>query len=57
MFDPILAYVGPETMLPLSSVVAGAVGFAMMFGRQMVRGVSKLFLLPQDLDDPRLDRA
>jgi hypothetical protein len=29
----VLAYLGPETMLPLTSVVAGVAGVLMMFGR------------------------
>ena len=38
----ILAYLGPETMLPMTSVIAGIVGFVMMFGRkawQLARGL------------------
>lgn len=31
-----LAYLGPDTMLPLTSVIAGAVGVVLMFGRQIV---------------------
>lgn len=45
----LFAYVGPETMLPLASILAGAVGVllmfgrnVMMFGRKMVRGVRAL---------------
>ena len=38
-----LAYLGPETMLPMTSVVAGIVGFFMMFGRKAVEMVVKLF--------------
>jgi hypothetical protein len=33
----ILAYLGPETMLPMTSVVAGVAGFLMMFGRNAWR--------------------
>lgn len=33
----ILAYLGPETMLPLTSVIAAAVGGFMMFGRGLAR--------------------
>ena len=32
-----IAYLGPETMLPMTSVVAGVAGFLMMFGRKAVR--------------------
>jgi hypothetical protein len=38
LFNPlILAYFGPETFLPLTSIIAAAVGVAMMFGRNTVR--------------------
>jgi hypothetical protein len=37
----IFAYFGPETVLPLTSMVAAAIGFLMMFGRHLVR-LSKL---------------
>ena len=30
----LLAYLGPETMLPMTSVLAGILGFVMMFGRK-----------------------
>jgi hypothetical protein len=33
----ILAYFGPETVLPLTSIVAAAVGVVMMFGRNSLR--------------------
>jgi hypothetical protein len=33
LFSPVFAYLGPETMLPMTSVVAGVVGIVMMFGR------------------------
>ena len=29
----LLAYAGPETMLPVASVLAGAIGVILMFGR------------------------
>lgn len=32
----VLAYLGPETMLPMTSVIAGALGFFMMFGRKAI---------------------
>ncbi len=45
----LFAYVGPETMLPLASILAGAVGVLLMFGRnvmmlgrKIVRGVRGL---------------
>jgi hypothetical protein len=39
----ILAYLGPETMLPMTSVVAGVAGFVMMFGRKAVDLVVGVF--------------
>ena len=33
----IFAYFGPETVLPLTSIVAAAVGVVMMFGRNTLR--------------------
>ena len=36
-FTTVLAYLGPETMLPMTSVVAGVMGVLMMFGRSSVR--------------------
>ena len=45
----LFSYVGPETMLPLASILAGAVGVLLMFGRnimtmgrRMIRGVRGL---------------
>ena len=45
----LFAYVGPETMLPLASILAGVVGVLLMFGRnvmmlgrKIVRGVRGL---------------
>jgi hypothetical protein len=37
----VFAYLGPETMLPMTSVVAGIAGFAMMFGRNAWSWLSK----------------
>lgn len=39
----IFAYFGPETVLPLTSVLAAVTGVALMFGRQ-VRLVGKIVL-------------
>jgi hypothetical protein len=36
----VLAYLGPETMLPMTSVVAGVVGILLMFGRASMRWTS-----------------
>ena len=46
MFEPLLAYIGPETMLPLTSVLAGVMGVAMMFGRNVLRGIGRIFRRP-----------
>ncbi|WP_169975785.1 hypothetical protein [Tautonia rosea] len=46
MFEPLLAYIGPETVLPLTSVLAGAMGVAMMFGRNVLRGLGRIFRRP-----------
>jgi hypothetical protein len=32
----LFAYIGPETMMPLASVIAAAAGVFMMFGRTIV---------------------
>ena len=32
----LFAYLGPDTVLPMTSMVAAAVGFLLMFGRQVV---------------------
>jgi hypothetical protein len=39
----IFAYFGPETMLPLTSIVATIAGFAMLLGRGSLRYVLYLF--------------
>jgi hypothetical protein len=39
----LFAYVGPETMLPLVSVLTGVVGVFMMFGQSIGRVGSKLW--------------
>ncbi len=32
----LFAYIGPETMMPVASIIAGAVGVVMMFGRSIM---------------------
>jgi hypothetical protein len=39
----LFAYFGPETMLPLTSVIAAAGGFLLMFGRQTTRIAKVVF--------------
>ena len=43
MMASFLAYIGPDTMLPLTSVIAGAVGVVMLFGRNALSGLRRLF--------------
>jgi hypothetical protein len=42
MTGPIFAYFGPETMLPLTSVLATVAGLVMMFGRTSIRIIRRL---------------
>ena len=42
-FTTVLAYLGPETMLPMTSIIAGAAGVLMMFGRNSLRWCSAMF--------------
>ncbi len=35
-FSMLFAYFGPETMMPVASVIAGAVGVVMLFGRNIL---------------------
>jgi hypothetical protein len=44
-FATTLAYLGPETMLPMTSVIAGAVGVMMLFGRNALRWAGGLLRL------------
>jgi hypothetical protein len=41
MNDPLLAYVGPETLLPLGTVLAATVGIVLTFGRATVTLMKK----------------
>lgn len=41
----LFAYVGPETILPLMSFLAGVVGVVMMLGRRAFAPVAKLYRL------------
>lgn len=41
--DPVLAYLGPETMLPVASVLAAAVGFLLICWRYVLRIVTAPF--------------
>lgn len=62
----LFAYIGPETLLPLTSIVAAGAGFVMMFGRQVGRFLKACFHLasrrpkpadPTWRDGVRLDQA
>lgn len=39
----LLAYFGPETVLPLTSLLAGAAGVFLMFGRAILKVVRRVF--------------
>lgn len=39
--DPLLAYVGPETMIPLGTAFAVAAGMALTFGRTVIEFMKK----------------
>ena len=44
MFDMVIfAYLGPETVLPMTSAVAGLVGVVMLFGRSSLRWAKRTF--------------
>lgn len=53
----ILAYVGPETILPLTSALAAIAGVAMIFWRFILTSVIKLYRLvtgakpPEEMED------
>ena len=38
---PVVAYFSPETLLPVTSIVATAVGLVMMFGRTTLRLIAR----------------
>ena len=40
-FVPVFAYFGPETFLPVASIVGGIVGVLMIFARTIVRVASR----------------
>jgi hypothetical protein len=40
----LVAYVGPEVIMPLASVFAGVLGVLLMFGRYLLRLPKKLFV-------------
>jgi hypothetical protein len=37
------AYIGPETMMPVASVIAAATGVVLMFGRSVIQFGRKVF--------------
>ncbi len=51
--DVMRAYLGPETMMPLASVVAGAVGFALIFWQRLTTMVRNTYrrLFSKKVDD------
>jgi hypothetical protein len=52
--SPLFAYFGPETLLPMTSVVATVVGIVLMFGRNAFRLAARLVFRPaQTFAPPR----
>jgi hypothetical protein len=41
MNDPLFAYLGPETFLPLGTVITVTVGFVLTFGRSVISSMKK----------------
>jgi hypothetical protein len=41
MFDPLFAYFGPETLMPVASILGAIGGVVMIFGRTIVRLASR----------------
>jgi hypothetical protein len=41
MLDPVFAYFGPETLMPVASVLGAIGGVVMIFGRTIVRLASR----------------
>jgi hypothetical protein len=39
----LLGYIGPETMLPLASILAAGTGVLLMFWRFIVQGLRRIF--------------
>jgi hypothetical protein len=50
----LFAYLGPETFLPMTSVLATVAGLVLMFWRTGTRLVLKLFAVRGRSDTPRL---
>jgi hypothetical protein len=42
MLHPLFAYFGPEVTMPLASILGALFSVGVMFGRNIVRGVSRL---------------
>lgn len=40
-----LLYLGPETIMPLASILAAIMGFLLIFWRLILKGLKKLFAL------------
>jgi hypothetical protein len=41
MFEPVFAYFGPETIMPVASIIGAVGGVLMIFGRTIVRLASR----------------
>ena len=39
----VVGYIGPETMLPLASILAAGAGVLLMFWRYIVQGLRRIF--------------
>lgn len=49
---PLLAYLGPETVLPIASILATILGFVLMFWRFLIHWIKKPFLLLLGKSEP-----
>lgn len=50
-------YLGPETVMPLASIIAAVVGFLLIFWRLLLRPFKKIFRLIIGKKDESLDSA
>lgn len=46
-----LLYLGPETVMPLASIIAAVVGFLLIFWRLLLRPIKKLYRIIVRKDD------
>ena len=50
-------YLGPETVMPLASIIAAVVGFLLIFWRLLLRPFKKIYRLIVGKNDESLDSA